>query len=1097
MSNIYSFFTKFALLSGIISLSFLLFVNFSNAQAAGGTTPNTLLTTSLSPGTVTVGESFTVTWADNRTTKSPKYQLRIGNDVLLHVSGSSGSTSRTPSQLGLTAGTYAVRLEACDNNGANCVVGQSRTLTVFTLAAYLNTSLNPNTVTNVNQSFTITWSGTVGAGFTQRRIQVEGGQLLSVSASPGSYTTTPADLGIKGGGTYNIRFYACTADGGNCITSAKTALTVGLPSSGDTSNNLFVSLNPNTVTNVNQSLTIGWSNGTGKIFDEHKIQVGDKTLLNLSTQSGSWTTTPANMGIMSPGSYVLIHQACTKSGFSNICSTGPSTLLTVGTGGGSPSSPGSSALSLDISRQSVTLGQSFTVTWANNSSTKYPAYRIKFGSVVMPVMVPSGNTSVTATQLGLKPGVYNVRFEGCDIYETNCVGSYEAILGVIGDSTTPGSGSGTPVGAPTSATLTHSPLKPGQQFVLNKSFPGVGNVPSNVTLYHSGNNNPTYYMYKVNSTTLPGKTPAEFSSGTLNLIEDWGYRIGDNEVYVQACNIIGCSPWSSPIKITISGYADGSSPTSGSGSTPVSNKEVGRVTTGQNIGNLVIPNDPPNNASGLSKPIIDSSLLPSSVPMGTQNLYRFWQHSPSHAYERIQMRVNSTIVEKKFTITPGSDFATNTSVLNVFEFVGFKIGNNELSVRFCNSQGCGPWSDTGNLNVTNTFIMDPACHTKTMGPANGNLRVVAKAPANQGTVYKVHNNHPVKEQNLLFSSDSDFGAIATYLGAPVGSIANLTFFFTGDLQSRCGNSYVASTNNGIVTSTYSGDPKKINVSVQILNPLGAPNTGFWINTTPGGGTGTGSGSGTGVVGSGTSGSGANAPVYANPPVYTNPSGPTQGNFEDIPGGGSVTVGPMAITLSPNTISSTYQKFKATWWEKDNNDDCQIRITNSRDGKSIIIPSLSDTGWLDCSRSWEGTAQELGMGVGNYSVRLERLCDKTGVCQLVSPRVALNVTQDHTGATNFGNVHLFMSHAIVSQSSYLTVGWTAGLNPLGYEILVGNDPLNPVKIFPIAAGQYSWSGLVGDLGIPAGTHNVRIRANFRDARGDYSVMSHPRALTITP
>ncbi|MEZ4104265.1 MAG: hypothetical protein R3B60_03185 [Candidatus Paceibacterota bacterium] len=317
---------------------------------------------------------------------------------------------------------------------------------------------------------------------------------------------------------------------------------------------------------------------------------------------------------------------------------------------------------------------------------------------------------------------------------------------------------------------------------------------------------PMGFSYKINNTVIdiPPRPIHKADFSRIELTESNGFKAGENEISIRICDFEGCSDWGKSKSITINEKYIGDKVcnpiTSNTKCHTNSLSAESKIVDGK-----VYPyyytllNDPINNE--LRKPNIVSANVPSTIRLGSK-LNRFWDWvvTDNDLVNRYQINVNGRISE-----TYKEDIWNVSEVISVFQFNGFKIGDNEVSVRQCNNSGCSPWSNKININVNDYEgrLASSNCWVYLGNTAvTGNHVVKAKS---SGTVFS---NGP------FFSTDSDLGAIATYLGAPVGSIVQLSFSTINTNRDRCGNSYPSTTRSGITTTEYLNQPDyKLNMKV--------------------------------------------------------------------------------------------------------------------------------------------------------------------------------------------------------------------------------------------------------------------------------------------
>jgi 6-phosphogluconolactonase (cycloisomerase 2 family) len=168
-----------------------------NAPAA----PTALI--SVSPGTITLGASATLTWSSTNATACTASGAWSGSQ------GTSGTKSITPTATGTDS--YMLTCTGPGGSAASTAV-----LTVNAVAPTVTISVNPTTIT-LGASATLTWSSTNATACTAS------GAWSGSQSTSGTATETPTGVGTD---TYTL---ACTGAGGNASQSA--ALTVNAPAS--------------------------------------------------------------------------------------------------------------------------------------------------------------------------------------------------------------------------------------------------------------------------------------------------------------------------------------------------------------------------------------------------------------------------------------------------------------------------------------------------------------------------------------------------------------------------------------------------------------------------------------------------------------------------------------------------------------------------------------------------------------------------------------------------------------------------------------------------------------------------------------------------
>ncbi|MEZ4104010.1 MAG: hypothetical protein R3B60_01855 [Candidatus Paceibacterota bacterium] len=276
---------------------------------------------------------------------------------------------------------------------------------------------------------------------------------------------------------------------------------------------------------------------------------------------------------------------------------------------------------------------------------------------------------------------------------------------------------------------------------------------------------------KVYSDTKNGITTKTYSNITNKI---GGYQPGVNIVCTSGCTGTG------------SGSSGTNSGSSSSGNSSSNTYDIND--------NTVLYDDP--LVSGLTKPKLCSGTGVCSGNLTLGGIYSFsWAWSvPDSVRSKVtkyQVKINSTITEK-------APEPNGSSMLYVYEYNGFKIGDNAVQVRICDDSGCGPWSDTSTMTINAGWyllcsVYHPTFNVDTISSDNGNL-------------YKIGSN------STTFSTDSDLGTVAAFLGAKIGDKATLSLTNNG-ICSQDINTTI--TRNGITSATFLGSVtnKKRNVDI--------------------------------------------------------------------------------------------------------------------------------------------------------------------------------------------------------------------------------------------------------------------------------------------
>jgi hypothetical protein len=218
------------------------------AAGCGGSSPKPTVSVSLSPSTLTLGASSTLTWSSTHATSCTASGAWSGSQA------TSGTQSVTPAAAGTD--TYTL---TCKGSGGSA--SGSATLTVNAPPAPAVTiSVSPATITTGSSS-TLIWSSTNATACTAS------GAWSGSEATSGTQTVTPAMVGTD---TYTL---ACTGAGGSG--SASATLTVNAPPVPT----VTISVSPSSIT-VGSSSTLTWSS----------------TNASACTASGAWSGSEATSG---------------------------------------------------------------------------------------------------------------------------------------------------------------------------------------------------------------------------------------------------------------------------------------------------------------------------------------------------------------------------------------------------------------------------------------------------------------------------------------------------------------------------------------------------------------------------------------------------------------------------------------------------------------------------------------------------------------------------------------------------------------------------------------------------------------------------------
>ena len=236
--------------------------------------PAPTVSISLSPVTITVGASSTLTWSSTNATSCTASGAWSGSQTVR------GSAVQTPG----TAGTNTYTL-TCTGAGGSATGASVLTVSAATPppAPTVSVSVDPTTITQ-GASATVTWSSTNTTSCTAS------GAWTGAQAVSGSTSETPTAAGTT---TYTL---TCTGTGGSATAAAVLAVSASTPAPTVT-----IAASPTSIT-VGASTTLTWSS----------------TNATSCSASGAWTGTQATAGTLSEtptetgaGTYTL---ACTGDG---------------------------------------------------------------------------------------------------------------------------------------------------------------------------------------------------------------------------------------------------------------------------------------------------------------------------------------------------------------------------------------------------------------------------------------------------------------------------------------------------------------------------------------------------------------------------------------------------------------------------------------------------------------------------------------------------------------------------------------------------------------------------------------------------------------
>lgn len=525
-------------------------ISITVTQGTNTTTASTTTTTSTSRPVPTLNASiasgaailpttpFTLSWGGSNNPTS--YNIKIDNLVLNGLSAS-GSTvwSNTVASLGLpnTYGLHTVAIQACNAAGCSDWSWSPFFQFLVTSDAAVASSTAPTTssvditgLTNggvlKNTNFTITWSGNNNPSYYNLKIDTR----VIENVTSLSWTGTAASLDLTNS-LHTVYVQACNARGCSPWSPSPQATFIvtedpAVLASSAAPTSSSVDLNTRTIA-LNSSFTATWTGNNNPtsydlLFDNSR---------SLTVTGTTWTGTPASLSL-STGSHTIAARACNARGCSSYSYTVGFNVVADQTG-----APTSATIS--PAEVSVASNTYFTLSWSGNNNPQFYNYRLNGGS---PQTVNITSFTNMPSALGLAAGGrYTFEIQACN---TSGCGPWSspAIINVSSgtqtqtQTTTTTSSSGTI--APTSAWIS-----PADQTV---------GVDQNISLSWGGNNNPVYFNYKLNDgspiTMAAGQTSYSATPRQTGFVAGGRYLFS-----VSACNTAGCSPYSSPAVINVSG----------------------------------------------------------------------------------------------------------------------------------------------------------------------------------------------------------------------------------------------------------------------------------------------------------------------------------------------------------------------------------------------------------------------------------------------------------------------------------------------------------------------------------------------------------------
>lgn len=303
---------------------------------------------SASAASVNVGSSFTLTWG----------ATNADQGVIISLSGGPGGGPVAPPAGGTTApitpgatGNFCYTFTATNTVTSRSATSAQVCVNVVPVAVPTASLSASRAALTLGESFTLTWAST----------NADSGTINSLSGGPGGGPVAPAAGGITGPiapaatGTYCYTFTATISGTGASATSApQTCVQVNAPAAPTASLSASAASVP-----LGQSYTLTWGS----------TNADSGTINSLSGGPGGG---PVPAGQVAGGTTA----ALTPGAIGNYCYTYTAT----GPGGSATSNqvcvqvtaaPCNATALLTASRASITLGESFTLTWSSNDSNRW------------------------------------------------------------------------------------------------------------------------------------------------------------------------------------------------------------------------------------------------------------------------------------------------------------------------------------------------------------------------------------------------------------------------------------------------------------------------------------------------------------------------------------------------------------------------------------------------------------------------------------------------------------------------------------------------------------------------------------------------------
>jgi predicted heme/steroid binding protein len=549
---------------------------------------------SLSLTSVATSGELTASWSGNNSPSS--YKMKVNS--IVYDMGPVTSWTGTPDSLTpkLGVGSYNISSQACNSGGCSDW-SDLKPFEVINSSETAPTSASINLIqylpyTTILDNFSATWSGNNSPSSYNIKVN----STVYDMSSDTSWTGSPTSFALPAG-THYISVQACNSGGCSDWSPAKTlVLTSAMPRPGKAK----VSISPKSVA-TNENFTASWSGDVNSYY--YNVLVGSK-LYNAGMYFGAtntWTGTPESLGLY-PSTYPIYFQACNTGGCGDW--SDPAELKVTSPVAGKPT-----LSSFDVGPSTVPVEGTLTASWSGNNSPTY--YTIRLDGSTIYASVPETYWTGSPAMLEWHAGPHKVAVQACNVFGCSDW-SADKVIDVTGAVV------GT---APTTADIN---IRLAPEYILTPINGFCANW--------SGNNSPTNYNIKVGSTVyIMGG--ADNWCGTPSQL---GLTDGSYSVYVQACNLSGCGPWSS------------------------------------------------------AKPLV---VYPIATPPTVSNI---WVDKPSvTATDTITVKWDGNNVPNGYNVMVDSliyNVGASTMWKGTPDSIGLGVGVHTLKSQACNSGGCSPWS---------------------------------------------------------------------------------------------------------------------------------------------------------------------------------------------------------------------------------------------------------------------------------------------------------------------------------------------------------------------------------------------------------------------